>query len=176
MKAALWMRVSTDEQTVEHQRPVLEAEARRRGLDIARVWAFDASAWHGDHKPQLKELFAAAAVHEFDVLLVWALDRLDRSGGLEMALAVRRLVASGVRVVSIQEPGLDALLASPFADVFVTFLGVLANMESARKSERQKAWVARRRALGLPVGRQAGAKDLRPRKRSGYVARYEKSK
>ncbi len=34
----------------------------------------------------------------------------------------------------------------------------------------------RGRREGLPVGRQPGAKDTRPRKRSGYVARWERER
>jgi hypothetical protein len=39
-----------------------------------------------------------------------------------------------------------------------------------------KAAMARRRAAGLPVGRQPGGKDVKPRKRSGYVARWERER
>jgi len=52
----------------------------------------------------------------------------------------------------------------------------VARMESQRRSERVRAGLARRRAQGLPVGRQPGAKDTRPRKRSGYVARWERAR
>ncbi|MGH7922034.1 MAG: hypothetical protein ACREQM_19125 [Candidatus Dormibacteraceae bacterium] len=47
-------------------------------------------------------------------------------------------------------------------------------MKSKRESERVRAALARRRAKGLPVGRQPGAKDESERKRSGYVARWER--
>ncbi len=36
-----------------------------------------------------------------------------------------------------------------------------------------KAGLERRKAEGLPVGRQPGAMDKTPRRRSGYVAAYE---
>lgn len=49
-------------------------------------------------------------------------------------------------------------------------------MESKRKSERVKAALARRKREGLPIGRQPGAKDSKPRKRSGYVARWERQR
>ena len=51
----------------------------------------------------------------------------------------------------------------------------MAQQESNRKSERIKAALAKRKAAGLPVGRQPGAVDKTKRKRSGYVARYEKA-
>jgi len=44
----------------------------------------------------------------------------------------------------------------------------VARMESQRRSERVRA--------GLAADRQPGAKDTRPRKRSGYVARWERAR
>ncbi len=57
----------------------------------------------------------------------------------------------------------------------------MARAESARRSERVRAGLARRKAEGKPVGRRAGfegpgaagSKDRKPRKRSGYYARWE---
>lgn len=52
----------------------------------------------------------------------------------------------------------------------------LADEESQRRSALTKAGIARRKAAGLPVGRQPGAADKKPRKRSGYVARWERER
>ena len=51
--------------------------------------------------------------------------------------------------------------------------GWMAAEESRRRSERVKAGLARRKAEGKPVGRRAGSKDRKPRRRSGYYARWE---
>jgi len=49
----------------------------------------------------------------------------------------------------------------------------VAHQESARRSERIKAGLARRRAEGKPVGgRKLSAKDRRPRKTEGYSAAW----
>lgn len=45
-----------------------------------------------------------------------------------------------------------------------------------QRSERVKAGLARRKAEGKPVGRQPGTLDKRPRRRSGYVARWERER
>jgi DNA invertase Pin-like site-specific DNA recombinase len=52
----------------------------------------------------------------------------------------------------------------------------MAERESARRSERIRAGLERRRAEGLPVGRQPGAADKGPRKRADYVASWEDGK
>jgi len=48
-------------------------------------------------------------------------------------------------------------------------------MESSGRFERIRAGLARRKALGLPVGRQPRARDRGKRRRSGYVARWERA-
>jgi putative DNA-invertase from lambdoid prophage Rac len=52
----------------------------------------------------------------------------------------------------------------------------MAAEESRRRSERTKAGLDRRRRQGLPVGRQPGSADKKPRRRSGYVARWERER
>ena len=51
----------------------------------------------------------------------------------------------------------------------------MANFESKRRSERVKAGLARRKAKGLPLGRQRGAKDRGKRRRTGYLLRYDQT-
>ena len=48
-----------------------------------------------------------------------------------------------------------------------------AERESARRSERVKAGLARRAAEGKPIGGKPGRKDKKPRRRSGYVKARE---
>ena len=174
-RCALWARVSTDEQESGNQLAVLRAEAARRGLDVAAVYVLDGlSAWTGAHREQLRQALDDARAGRFEVLLVWALDRLER-GGIEPTLRVmRQLRERGVQVVSVQEPWTDA--SGEMGELLTAVMAWVARMESQRRSERVRAGLARRRAQGLPVGRQPGAKDTRPRKRSGYVARWERDR
>jgi DNA invertase Pin-like site-specific DNA recombinase len=64
------------------------------------------------------------------------------------------------------------LATAPLAAVYAW----MARAESAHRSERVRAGLERRRREGKPVGRQPGATDKRPRKRSGYVARWERER
>jgi DNA invertase Pin-like site-specific DNA recombinase len=72
-------------------------------------------------------------------------------------------------VVSLQEPWAEA--SGDAGELLMAVAAWVARMESQRRSERTKAGVARRKAQGLPVGRQPGAKDKGPRKVSGYYLR-----
>ena len=73
--------------------------------------------------------------------------------------------------MSVKESWLNGSPEIP--DVLVAFAGWMAEQESARRSERIRAGLARRKAEGKPVGGQPGRKDSKPRKRSGYVASWE---
>ena len=74
-------------------------------------------------------------------------------------------------VVSVKESWLNG--SPEVQDILIAFAGWMAERESARRSERIKAGLARRRAAGKRVGRQAGATDKGKRKRSGYVKSWE---
>jgi DNA invertase Pin-like site-specific DNA recombinase len=115
----------------------------------------------------------AASNHQFDCLLIWALDRLTRQGIVEIFRLVNTFEKYDVHVVSLQESFL-ADIDSDFRPIYISLLGFWAKFDSDRKSKRIKASLERRRKLGLPVGRVKGAKDKtdRPRKRTGYLLRY----
>ena len=111
---------------------------------------------------------------KFGVLVIWALDRIvrDDESGAEAALRIfRRFRQRGCMVVSVKESWLNG--SPEVQDILIAFAGWMAERESARRSERIKAGLARRRAEGKAVGRQAGAKDKGKRKRSGYVKSWE---
>ena len=89
------------------------------------------------------------------MLICWALDRLTRGGAEQTLKLIRQFRERGVLIVSIQEPWLG--VSPETQDVLVAFIGWVAQQESARRSERIKAGLARRKAAGLPVGRMPGA-------------------
>ena len=73
--------------------------------------------------------------------------------------------------MSVQEPWLNGSDAT--TELLAALAAWMAKQESARHSARIRAGLEKRRAAGLPVGgRQAGAKDRKPRKRRS-VARSE---
>ena len=81
MRAALFVRVSTDEQTVENQERELQEIAARRGWKVVEVYREEgvSGGKSREKRPKLDAMLNAAARRRFDVVLVWALDRLGRS-------------------------------------------------------------------------------------------------
>lgn len=171
MKAAIWSRVSTREQETENQLEALRAMARARGWTVAKEYVLEESAWNGKHQAALEKALVDAHRGEYQVLLVWALDRLSRQGIEAMLSVMRRFREKGVVVVSHQEAWTDGSPATQ--ELLTSIFAWMAEQESKRKSERVKAALALRKAKGLPVGRQPGARDKKPRRRSGYVKRWE---
>jgi putative DNA-invertase from lambdoid prophage Rac len=176
--AAAWFRVSTGHQTTANQVPDVERFAGHHGYDISTRYEIGDSAWKNgggrEYQRTLKLALVDAHAGKFKVLIVWALDRIvrDDEGGAEAALRIIRLFRqAGVTVVSVQEPWLNG--AGEVQDVLVAFAGWVAERESARRSERIRNGLERRRAEGKPVGRQPGAVDRKKRKRAGYVASWE---
>ena len=174
--AAVWLRVSTDEQEHDNQVPDVQAFAAHHGYSIAKTYQLDDSAWKDDtggplYRATLAQALADAHAGKFKVLVVWALDRITRLGAEDALRLVRKFRERGVTLLSVQEPWLNG--SPEIADVLIAFAGWQAQQESRGKSARVKIALAKRRAAGLPVGRQPGAADRKPRKRSGYVAAWE---
>lgn len=121
---------------------------------------------HSDRE-QLHALFAAASRKEFDLVLVWALDRLSREGILGTLTHIKNLKDYGVQFESFTEPQFRT--TGPFGEVFAELMIALAawmaKQERLRISERTKAGLARASAQGRIGGRRPKVFD-RDRARS----------
>src|SRR5207249_8291629 len=77
-RAALYLRTSTADQSPEMQRYDLERLAAQRGFVIVETYVDQASGAKA-RRPGLERMMADARHAKFDVVLVWASDRLARS-------------------------------------------------------------------------------------------------
>ena len=168
MKAAIYSRCSTAEQSTDNQTLALEAWAKERGFDVVEIYTENETAWRSGHQKELARLVLDARRGKFEVVLVWALDRLSREG----AAAILNLVNSlkPVRLYSYQESWTEA--PGIVGDILYAIIGWVAQMESQRRSERTLAGLARVKASGKKLGRPVGSKDGKKRRRSGYLLRY----
>jgi DNA invertase Pin-like site-specific DNA recombinase len=78
MRAALYLRVSTDEQTVERQEREL---ATRAGHEVVEVYCDNgvSGAKSRDKRPSFNRLHHDAVRHRFNIVMAWSVDRLGRS-------------------------------------------------------------------------------------------------
>ena len=80
-RAAIYVRVSTDKQTVENQVAALRQIAERRGWEVVEQYhdAGISGAKGRDSRPGLDQMLKDASRRKFDVIMSWAIDRLGRS-------------------------------------------------------------------------------------------------
>ena len=148
LHAALYARVSTNDQTTDNQ--LLEL---RRYVE-ARGWTFIEYVDEGvsgakESRPALDRLLKDARRRRLDALVVWRLDRLGRNLR-HLILTLDELTALGVSFVSLGE-GIDT--STPAGRLQLHILGAIAEFERARIAERVKAGVERARRQGRRLGR-----------------------
>jgi len=80
-RAALYLRVSTDRQTIENQRQALEEVARHRGWEIVATYSDKGISGSKGRKdrPEFDLMLGDAQRGQFDVVMAFALDRIGRS-------------------------------------------------------------------------------------------------
>ena len=170
LKAVIYSRVSTQDQSTDNQVPVLRDLAASRGFELVQVYRESESAWKAGHQRELSYLVENARQRKFDLVLVWSLDRLSREGALAILELVHKLNAYGVRVISYQESWTEA--PGEIGEILYAIAGWAAKMESERRSERTKAGLQRALREGKVLGRPVGSKDKVKRGRRGYLLRY----
>lgn len=111
-----------------------------------------ATGKHAD-RDALQEIFRDASQRKFDVLLVWALDRLSREGVWETFEHIRRLRSHGVEFESFTEAHFRT--TGPAGELMIAIAAWIAKQERLRISDRTKAGLARARAKGRIGGRPA---------------------
>ncbi len=180
-KAALWVRVSTAHQVGENQLPDLEKFAAHHAYEVVERYEVSESAWNGgkdggEYKKTLQQALDDAWQGKFSVLIIWALDRVTREGAEGALRILRQFRERDCTVVSVKESWLNG--SSEVQDVLVAFAGWMAAQESARRSERIRAGLARRKAEGKPVGGQlhGRGKDRQKRRTEGYKQAWVKRK
>ena len=149
-RVAVYLRVSSDKQTVENQRGECEQLAVTRG-EVVRVYEEQGSA--AKRRPVFDEVLADARRGEFDVLVVWAIDRFGRSmvGNLQDVLELDRI---GVEVVSVRETWLAT--QGPTRNLLVGVFSWVAEQERAQLVERTKAGLRRAARHGTRSGKRVG--------------------
>jgi len=167
-RVAIYARVSTERkaQDPENQLSQLRAWAGRMGYVVAGEYVDHESGSKGaDQRQQLGQLFADAARRDFDLVLVWALDRFSRKGMASTVADLQRLNSHGVSFHSFSEPHLSTD-NDLVRDVLLAVLSSLAKLERQKISERTKAGLERARAKGKRLGRAPFSRASREKLRA----------
>jgi len=147
-RAALYMRVSTLDQHPETQFYDLRQMASQRGFEIVAEYT-DRISGAKARRPGLDDLMRDARRGKFDIVLVWASDRIARSVKhfLEVLDELSRL---NIEYVSFRE-NIDT--GGPLGRAVVTIIGVVAELERSLIVERVRAGMRRARLEGRHIGR-----------------------
>ena len=165
MRAAIYARVSTADQTCENQLIELRRYVEARGWTPVE-FVDRAVSGSTDRRPALDRLVADARRRRFDVLVVWRLDRLGRNLK-HLVTLLEDVQAVGIAFVSLGE-GIDCTTAAGRLQLHV--LVALAEFERARIAERVRAGLARVRASGQRLGRPAANLALADVVRTGHLS------
>lgn len=150
-RVVLYLRCSTDQQTVENQHRELAAVAERLGWTIIETLADEgiSGAKGRDKRPGYDRLMMMVSRKEIDLIACWSVDRLGRS--LQHLITfLGEINARGVDLY-LHTQGLDT--STPAGRAMFSMLSVFAEFERSIIRERIMAGLARSRAQGKRSGR-----------------------
>jgi len=147
-RAALYLRVSTLDQHPESQLHDLRGLAAQRGFEIVEEYTDKISGVKA-RRPGLDQLMSDARRGKFEVVLVWAFDRLARSVKhlLEVLDELNHLQ---IEFISFRE-NIDT--GGPLGRAMITIIGAIAELERNLIIERVRAGMRRARLEGQRIGR-----------------------
>ena len=153
MKAAIYARVSTVDQTAENQLLELQTYLGARDWTAAVQYVDHGVSGTKQSRPALDALVKDAKRRKFDVLVCWRLDRLGRNLR-HLVTLIEELQTLGIAFVSLGE-GIDC--TTPAGKLQLHILAALAEFERERIRERVLAGLQRARTQGRRLGRPKGA-------------------
>ena len=172
LKICLYARVSKNDnsQDPENQLEPLRAYAKALGGEIVGEYVDTASGSRSDRENFLKML-EDADKRKFDLLLIWALDRMSREGISNTLSYFERFRRAGVAIKSLQESWLDTR-DEGLGQLLLAIFSWVASQERKRITERINAGLLQAKNNGVRLGRPPGAKDRKRRRLSGYLKRW----
>ena len=152
-RVALYVRVSTDHQSVKNQQIELQAVAERHSWQVVSVYRDQgiSGAKGRDKRPGLDKLLQAVARKEFDLVAAWSVDRLGRSL-IDLVGILQEFHAKHVDLY-LHQQGIDT--TTPAGKAMFQMMGVFAEFERSMIHERVMVGLARARAEGTQLGRPA---------------------
>ncbi|MBQ8537012.1 MAG: recombinase family protein, partial [Clostridia bacterium] len=137
-KAALYMRVSTEEQakegfSIDAQRRVLEAQAIVGGFNATQAYIDEGKSGKNLRRPQVQNLIADCKEQKISAVIVWRLDRLSRSLRDTLMLIEDVFAPNGIALISATE-SLDT--STPSGRLMINILASFAQNEREVNQQR----------------------------------------
>jgi DNA invertase Pin-like site-specific DNA recombinase len=149
MRAAIYTRVSTNDQSPEMQISDLRQYCKQRGFDFYKEYSDQGISGTKDSRPALNELMSDAKKRRFDAVLCWRFDRFARSTK-HLITALEEFRHLGIEFISYQE-NIDT--SSPLGKAIFTIVSAIAELERNIIVERVKGGLRRAKEKGKILGR-----------------------
>lgn len=150
MKVAVYLRVSTSDQSTDIQRKDILAFVQARGWSVHEIYEDHGKTGTNTKRPALQKMLRDAKERKVDAVVVWKLDRLFRSLK-DLIHTLSDWNALGVQFVSLRDH-ID--LTTPSGRLLVQMLGAVSEFEASLIKERVKAGLSHARAKGVVLGRK----------------------
>jgi DNA invertase Pin-like site-specific DNA recombinase len=155
--SAAYIRVSSASQDYASQRHAIEQAAGGRGERV-ELWFEDVASGGTMRRPQLASLRRQIELGNCHKLWVWRLDRITRSGIVDMLSVVRGIQADGCELVTVAEA---FPLEGKTSDVILAIIAYCAELQRTQIRENQDAARTRMEMQGRSWGRPPLPRYLR---------------
>lgn len=168
MKAAIYCRVSTEDQSLEVQIEACVQYCLQHDMEyeIFKEKISGAKA----SRPELDKMLQRIRANEFKAVIVHKLDRLGRST-IHLVQLVEEFRNRKVKFIAVTQ-GINT--EDSMGRFFLTIMAAVAELEREFIRERTKKRLDAMKKKGIRLGRPPGSKDKKKRKKGGYYLRYQK--
>ena len=156
-RCAIYSRCSTSDQTVENQIRELKEIAERKGLIVVSQFSDEViSGSKGrDQRKGFDRLIKGAVRKDFDLILVWSVDRLGRS--LQDLVSFLNEIHSVDCDLYIHQSGIDT--TTPSGKIMFQMCGVFAEFERGMTSDRVKCGQERAKSQVKHISRPSSLNE-----------------
>jgi len=151
-RAAIYARVSTDDQSCDRQIAELQQYSQRSGFEVVAIVQETGSGAKNNRKERQK-IIDLARRREIDLILVSELSRWGRSTQ-DLLQTIQDLAVRGVALRALNGPDLDTSTAQ--GELMLGLMSVISQFERSLLRERIKSGIAHARSKGTKTGRAIG--------------------
>lgn len=164
MKAVIYTRVSTNEQTTQRQ---VNDLSKVQGFDVVKTFSENVSGFSKsmDDRKGLQDMLRYVRKNDVKCIMVSEVSRLGRNT-LECLNLIKEMEDQGICLYIHNlgcTLGKDSGQDSIFTKLIITIMADLARMESEQLSQRIKSGIRNRKENGLHTGRKVNSKESKER-------------
>ncbi len=156
MNVAIYVRVSTQQQTTENQLLELHEVCERNNWNIVETYNETVSGTKGQSdRSELNRMMIDASRRKFDKVVVWSVDRLGRNMK-HLVTVLTQLKDLDINLFAYKQ-GIDT--STTMGQSFFYMVGIFSELENNMRKERQVIGIKRALDNGAKFGRKSKLND-----------------